>query len=119
MGCHLRNAIPNTRNGERSAPSIALGDPHSQEGPWRVLFRTQLLLQISEPTIYALGLDVRERLVVGAGRAAIGATHPVRLGQDVATIHLVPKAVEPEARFRLSFRVQRLLQLPNRKRQSS
>jgi hypothetical protein len=116
---HLNHAVPDARNAERPLASVALRYPHPQEGLGDILSRSQLLPQRFQPALKAMGVDPFERLVINPRRPRIRATTAIGFKQDVLATDLVPKGVEAEGWFSLSFRLQRGLQLLNRFRRRS
>ena len=67
----------------------------------------------------AMGVDPFERLAINPRRSRIRAAAAIGFKQDVLATDLVPKGVEAEGWFSLSFRLQRGLQLLNRFRRRS
>src|SRR5271154_1320850 len=72
-----------------------------------------------QPALKAIGVDPFERLAITPRRSRIRATTAIGFKQDVLATDLVPKGVEAEGWFSLSFRLQRGLQLLNRFRRRS
>src|SRR3712207_6009590 len=99
---------------EWATASAALWYPHPQEGLGRVLARSQLLLQPFQPSLHPLGFNLSEAHAIHPRRSRIGAAASVGFLQDVLATDLVPKRVEAEVWFSLSFRLQRGLERLNR-----
>ena len=104
---HLDHAVADARNAERPLASIALRYPYAQEGLGHVAPRSQLLPQLSQPLLRALGVDPRERLAIHPCCSRVGAAATVGFRQNVRSADFVPQGIEPEGRFSLSFRLQR------------
>jgi hypothetical protein len=74
---------------------------------------------LASAALKAMGVDPFERLAINPRRPRIRATTAIGFKQDVLATDLVPKGVEAEGWFSLSFRLQRGLQLLNRFRRRS
>src|SRR3972149_2802873 len=115
---HLRHAVRDRGDAEWTLAAIALGYPHAKKGLRAIGLAPQLLLQLRRPRSYALGLDLLERDPVHTRCPAVGTAVLVCLPEHVLSADLVPETVETIARLGLCFRLQRLLQLLNRLKQS-
>jgi len=102
---HLHNTVADGWNAERPLASVALRYPHTQKGPRGVHPRFQLLPQRFQPALNAPSFDHLERFAIHPRRAGILAASAVGFSQDIVAIDLVPKGVEAEGRFGLSFRL--------------
>src|SRR5580693_6426808 len=100
-------------------PPLLFGTHTRRRGLGTYLSRTQLLPQRFQPALKAMGVDPFERLAINPRRSRIRATTAIGFKQDVLATDLVPKGVEAEGWFSLSFRLQRGLQLLNRFRRRS
>jgi hypothetical protein len=102
---HLRHAVSNRPDPQRSCFALRFGDGDPPHGLWLVRLLSQVFGQFVQPALDAVGLDVRRAVV---GTAAVEGEF-----QDVATVHLVVQQVEAIAGRSLRFGMQRLLEFPN------
>ena len=102
----LRHPVPETRNAQRpELPTLLLRDEDLPNRTRLVGPRLQVPRQCSQPLVHPRRLDVRDRLAVHPGRAAV-ATHSLPGDREhVVAPHLVAQRVEPEARSFLRFRM--------------
>jgi len=85
--------------------AVAFGDPYTKKGQRNIGLVPQLLLQLRQPYLYALGFDPVECNPVYTRSAVVGSTVPVRLPEYISTIDLVPKTVETIAWLGFGFRL--------------
>ena len=102
----LHHPVPETRNAQRSElPALLLRDEDLPNRTRTVGPLLQVPRQCSQPPVHPERLDVRHRLAVHPGRAAV-ATHGLPGDHEhVVAPHLVAQRVEPEARSFLRFRM--------------
>src|SRR6266540_2340957 len=88
-------------------------DEHPPRRQWPIPPLLEVLRQLPEQPGYPIPLDVRQRGLVDAGRAAVAAHLLPRPVQHVPAVDLVEPRMEPSARVGLGRPVQRMLQGPN------
>src|ERR1035441_2131421 len=101
----LDHAVFYRRDAERSLSTIAFWDPDAQKRLWRITLAPQLFSQRPEPLFLTLGLDRFKVDAIHARRPRIGAATSIRFVQNVFSGNLIPKAIEPIARFGPRFRL--------------
>ena len=102
----LRHPVPETRNAQRpELPALLLRDEDLPNRPRPVGPLLQVPRQCSQPPVHPERLDVRDRLAVHPGRAAVATDGLPGDHEHVIAPHLVAQRVEPEARSFLRFRM--------------
>ena len=102
----LRHPVPETRNAQRpELPTLLLRDEDLPNRSWPVGPRLQVPRQRPQPPVHPERLDVRDRLAVHPGRAAVAADGLPGDREHVLAPHLVAQRVEPEAWGSLRFRM--------------
>src|SRR5664280_2483320 len=101
----LDHAVFYRRDAERSLSTIAFWNPDAQKRLWCISLAPQLFSQRPEPLFLTLGLDRFKVDAIHSRRARIGAATSIRFVQNVFSVNLIPKAIEPIARFGLGFRL--------------
>jgi len=102
---HLDHAVPDGRNAQRPLASVALRYPYAQEGLGNVASQSELLPQRFQPSFLSVEVDLAERFAVHPRRSRVGAAPTISFLQNVFSADLVPKGIEAEGRFSLSFRL--------------
>ena len=89
----------------RKLPALLLRDEHLPNRLRPVGPLLQVPRQYSQPPAHPERLDIRDRLAVHPGRAAVAADSLPGDREHVVAPHLVAQRVEPEARSFLRFRM--------------
>ena len=92
---------------QRTLLPIRFGDEDASYGVRSIRSLPQFGRQFVEPSVAAERFDVLEGLAVHPRRAVVGATAQVGELQDVSSVHLVVRPVEPIPRRSLRFGMQR------------
>ena len=95
---HLRHAVPDRRDAQRSLFAVGLGYPYPTDRLRSIRLVLKCLRQFAQPSFRAIRLDVRERFPVHARRATIGFAYGVGVRQDVRPVQLVVQTVEAKTR---------------------
>jgi hypothetical protein len=116
QGSRLYDTILDRRDAQRSLFTVRLGDVHPPHGLRTIRLPAEFFRQFAQPLPDAVGLDVLEGLPVHARRAGVDPAALVGVPQHIPPVHLVVQRVEAVGGLLLRFGMQRLLELPNRRR---
>ncbi len=91
---HLHHPVPDRRDAQRPLPSVSLRDVPAQHHPGPVLLRTQGAAELIQHPLDPIPLDLGDRLLVHARRAAVRPHSPPRFPQDVTPVEVVVQRVK-------------------------
>ena len=111
---HLHHAITDRWNAQRPFFAVRFGNPYPPDWLRSIRLVLEFLRQFTQPLLFAVRFDVRERLPVHTGSAAVVTAPRQRMPEHIAAVHLVVERVEAIRGCSLRFGLQRLLQLLNR-----